>query len=68
MKHSFLLIGHRASGKSTLGQALAKRFRLPFTDLDAVIEAAEGASAAELVAKDEAAFRLLETDALAGLL
>ncbi len=68
MKHSFLLIGHRATGKSTLGHALAKRYGMPFADLDEVIAAAEGVSAAELVSKDEPAFRRMETDALAGLL
>ena len=36
------LIGLPGSGKSTLGKRLARALRLPFVDLDAVIEAAAG--------------------------
>lgn len=68
MNKSFLLIGHRASGKSTLGRALAERRGLRHVDLDDVIAAEQGVSAAELVAADEAAFRRMEIDALSALI
>lgn len=65
MSSSFLLIGHRASGKSTLGRRLAAYHSLPFIDLDDEIAARFGKSAAELVAEDETAFREIELRELA---
>mgnify|MGYP001278540276 CR=1 FL=1 len=64
MSSSFLLIGHRTSGKSTLGRRLAEYHSVPFIDLDEAIAARHGKSAAELVAKDEAAFRKIEVEEL----
>ena len=60
----FLLIGHRATGKSTLGGALAAARGIPHIDLDLEIERRGGRSAAELVAKDEAKFRMTENNLL----
>jgi shikimate kinase len=68
MNNSFLLIGHRATGKSTLGRALAAHRGLRHVDLDEHIATAQGASAAELVAADEPSFRRMEIDALTALL
>ena len=64
-----LLAGSSGAGKSTLGAALAEGLGLPFHDLDAAIEAAEGqAVAAIFAARGEAAFRALESAHLAPLL
>ena len=63
------LTGSSGAGKSTLGAALAARLGLPFHDLDAVIEAAEGQSIAAIFAeRGEPAFRELEARHLASLL
>ena len=64
MNSSFLLIGHRTSGKSVLGRQLAEARGIPFVDLDEAIEAREGRPAAELVGEDEPRFRHLEQDVL----
>ncbi len=64
MRCSFLLIGHRTSGKTVLGRQLARSRALPFFDLDAMIEAREGRSAAALVAENEPRFRELEQEVL----
>ncbi|MDE6134949.1 MAG: shikimate kinase [Muribaculaceae bacterium] len=55
-----------ASGKSTLGRALAARLGdRPFIDLDSEVEAAEGMSVAEIfAARGESHFRRAEADAL----
>ncbi|MBR9978654.1 MAG: AAA family ATPase [Bacteroidetes bacterium] len=68
MNCSFLLIGHRGSGKTTLGKQLAQARALPFIDLDEAISAREGRPAAELVIDDEHRFRRLEHDMLHELL
>lgn len=47
-RHVFL-VGPRASGKSTLGRALAERLRLPFTDMDQALEQHLGQSIADYV-------------------
>lgn len=60
MKCSFLLIGHRTSGKTVLGAMLADMRGVPFVDVDDIIEARSGRRAAEFVADDEAGFRDLE--------
>lgn len=64
MGNFFLLIGHRASGKSTLGHTLAAARGIPHIDLDLEIERRDGQRAAEFVAKDEAKFRKTEIDLL----
>ena len=68
MNTSFLLIGHRAPGNSTLGRILAAHRALRHVDLDEHIAEAQGATAAELVATDERSFRRMETEALDALL
>ena len=63
------LIGYMASGKSTLGKALAKALALPFIDLDVEIERTEGASISEIVdSKGELHFRKIESGVLNELL
>ncbi|MFA6234950.1 MAG: shikimate kinase, partial [Bacteroidota bacterium] len=64
MSCSFLLIGHRTSGKTALGRRLAEARGIPFLDLDQVIEQQEGRPAGDLVANDEVRFRQLEREAL----
>lgn len=63
------LIGAPGSGKSTVGALLAARLGLPFFDVDAEIEAAQGRTIAEIFAADgEAGFRTLEREATLALL
>ena len=60
--------GAPASGKSTLGQALAERLGAKFVDLDAAIVAREGRSIPEIFStRGEAAFREIEADVLASV-
>jgi len=60
-----ILLGYRGTGKSTVGQALARRLGWDFVDLDEEIERLAGASIAEQFARDgEAVFRDREADAL----
>src|SRR6188768_737444 len=60
------LIGFMAAGKTSVGRALAAATNRRFVDLDDAI-AATGANVAELVARDERAFRELEAHTLDGL-
>jgi len=63
---NIVLIGMRASGKTTLGRALAERLHAGFTDLDDEVAALAGCGADELLARDgERAFRQVEARALA---
>jgi len=63
------LIGYMASGKSTLGKALAKALALPFIDLDVEIERTEGTSISEIIdSKGELHFRKIESGVLNELL
>jgi shikimate kinase len=60
------VVGFMGAGKSTVGQALARRLGWRFVDLDDAIEAAEGARISEIFeARGEAAFREMESTALA---
>ncbi len=55
------LVGFMASGKSTVGAALAARLGLPLHDTDAAIEAAAGRSISDIFIEDgEPTFRELE--------
>jgi shikimate kinase len=63
------LVGLMGAGKSSIGRRLAQTLGLPFTDADAEIEAAAGASIEEIFARDgEATFRNGERRVIARLL
>jgi len=63
------LVGFMASGKSTVGQELARRLDWDFVDLDARIESREQKSVPKLFRdRGETGFRLAETSALEDLL
>ncbi|HKQ96386.1 MAG TPA: shikimate kinase, partial [Candidatus Polarisedimenticolia bacterium] len=60
------LVGLRGAGKSTLGRRLAKRMRLPFIELDALIEEAAGLPLGQIFEiHGERYFRRLEREVLA---
>ncbi len=60
-----ILIGYRATGKSTVGRLLAERLGLPFLDLDQYLVQKMGQSIKEVVAeKGWAYFRAREKEAL----
>lgn len=62
------LVGFMASGKSSLGQELARRLRWDFVDLDSSIESREGQTIPEIFRdRGEHGFRLAETSALRDL-
>ena len=59
------LVGFMGSGKTTVGEALARFLNRSFIDLDRLIEARANETIAELIARDgEARFRELETSLL----
>lgn len=61
-----LLTGLSGSGKSTVGEAYAKRIGKPFIDLDQQIEQRSGKTVSDWFAHDgEAAFRKIERETLA---
>ena len=67
MKHLFLY-GPPGTGKSTLGKLLARSLKLPFIDLDRVIETNAGMSIPQIMEQHgETAFRDMETAALKSL-
>jgi len=64
-----VLVGMMGSGKTTLGNAMAKKWGVPFFDVDAVIEHRFGKTVAEIFATEgEAFFRQAECDAIQQLL
>lgn len=65
-----ILIGLRGSGKTTVGQALARAMRCPFIDLDDLTPTMLGCSSAAeaLTTKGEPTFRAAETSALKSVL
>ncbi len=68
MPHIFLY-GPPGSGKSTIGKQLAANLKLPFVDLDRVIEQNAGMSITQIMEQQgEAAFRDLESAALKSIL
>ncbi|HEX4945382.1 MAG TPA: shikimate kinase [Blastocatellia bacterium] len=65
LQSPIFLVGFMASGKTTVGRALAERLGVPFVDLDEEIVRAAGCTIAELIQQEgEAAFRALETECL----
>jgi 3-dehydroquinate synthase len=64
MSHIFLY-GPPGTGKSTIGRRLARSLKLPFVDLDRVIEMHAGLSIAQIMEQQgEPAFRAMESAAL----
>lgn len=64
MKTNLALIGFMATGKSAVGQALAKKLGRKFVELDLLIERKAGKPVAEIFQQDgEIAFRELEIEA-----
>ncbi|MDQ3470584.1 MAG: 3-dehydroquinate synthase, partial [Actinomycetota bacterium] len=60
-----VLVGLMGTGKTTVGRMLAERLQRPLVDSDAVVEATTGRTVREIFETDgEAAYRVLETDAL----
>lgn len=65
LERPVLLNGFMASGKSTVGRALATLADVPFVDLDQRVEATAGKCIADIFAQDgEATFRRLERQEL----
>ena len=63
------LYGPSGSGKSTLGHSLAEALSLPFSDVDAEIEAQAGMSIASIItAEGETSFRAQEREVLEEIL
>src|SRR5271157_6018848 len=66
---ALFLVGFMASGKSSVGQELARRLQWDFVDLDARIEAREGQTIPEIFRdRGEPEFRIAEENALRDLL
>jgi shikimate kinase len=65
MDSAIFLMGFMASGKSTVGPALAAKLGLEFIDLDSLIEAEAGCAIAELIEREgEERFREIEARTL----
>ena len=65
---NFILIGYRASGKTSVGRRLADLLQRPFFDTDALIRQQTGMTVKEIVlAGGWPAFRDAEKTAVAGL-
>ena len=63
---NIVLIGYRGSGKTIVGQELARLLRWPLVDTDAMIEKRAGRTIREIFAEQgEPAFRQLEVDVIA---
>jgi shikimate kinase len=61
-----VLVGAMGAGKTTVGRLLAERWRVPFRDTDADVEAAEGRSISDIfVDSGEEHFRAAERAAVA---
>lgn len=64
MKTNIALIGYMGTGKTAVGQALARKLGMKFIELDRLIEEQAGKKIAEIFrAQDETAFRELEIEA-----
>jgi shikimate kinase len=65
---NLVLIGYRATGKTTLARCLAERLGWDWIDADVEIERLAGKSIARIFAEEgEGAFRGLEAEVIAGL-
>ena len=53
---NIILIGYRGTGKTSVGQELARRLHRPFHDADVLIEKREGRSIRDMVAREGWAF------------
>ncbi len=63
-----ILIGYRASGKSTVGMLLSSRMKIPFTDTDLLLEENSGMPIKEIVAlKGWENFRAMERETIQSL-
>ena len=63
-----ILIGYRASGKSTIGAILSKKLKIPFIDTDQIIMEETGIPIKEFVAQNGwEAFRKKETEVIASV-
>ncbi len=61
-----VLVGPPASGKTTIGTAVARQLGVPFRDTDADVEAVAGTTVADLfISSGEPHFRALEEQAVA---
>lgn len=61
-RKNIVLIGMTGCGKTTVGLALSYRLKMPFIDMDAWIEKADGRPIPQIFAEDgEEGFRRLET-------
>jgi shikimate kinase len=61
-KSNIILCGFMATGKSSVGKALAARLRCEFLDMDALIEAETGMTIPQIFSSQgEPAFRVLES-------
>ncbi len=61
-----MLVGPPGAGKTTVGQVLARRLGVGFTDVDALIEERAGKTIADMFTQDgEPAFRVLEREVIA---
>lgn len=59
------LVGFMASGKTTIGRALAQELGWPFIDIDTEIEAREGRAISQIFAeRGESLFRQVETEVI----
>jgi shikimate kinase len=66
---NLILVGFSCSGKTTLGRNVARRLRLNFIDTDRYIEEMTGRTIPEIFrAEGEAAFRALESEAIARIM
>jgi len=66
---SFILIGYRGTGKTTVAAQLANHLKIPMFDSDLEIERRAGKSIAEIFSQDgETAFRDLEESVIAEIL
>ncbi len=64
MKTNIALIGYMGTGKTAVGQSLAKKLDMKFIELDWLIEEQAGKKIAEIFrTQDETAFRELEIEA-----